>query len=258
MTKGTPLQQTAHQTTEQQAQTVPFSVTVRTAFLKTLPVMAGYLVLGFGFGIISQKNGYGLPFVLAMSGLIYAGSMQYVLMGLLTSGASVLTTALTTLMVNARHLFYGVSMIEPYKGAGKRKPYLIFALTDETYSLVCGGTSPDGSPFHRYSLLVSLFDQCWWVLGSTLGVLAGSLLRFNTAGVDFAMTALFLTVFVEQWKSTSQHLPALIGVGASVLCLVLFGADGFLIPAMLVITAALILGGKQMDPEQSAAEREDA
>jgi len=235
------------------APAVPLLQTVKTAFLKTLPVMAGYMVLGFGFGIIAETNGYGVFFVLAMSGLIFAGSMQYVLIGLLTSGASLLTTALTTLMVNARHLFYGISMIEPYRGAGRKKPYLIFALTDETYSLVCGGSSPDGSDFHRYSLLVSLFDQAWWVLGSVLGALAGKLLSFNTAGVDFAMTALFLTVFVEQWLGTKQHLPAIIGVLASLACLLLFGADGFLIPAMLIIAAALLLGRKQIE---SAAGKE--
>jgi len=230
--------------------------TVKTAFIKTLPVMAGYLVLGFGFGLISEKNGYGILYVLAMSGFIFAGSMQYVLIGLLTSGASLLTTALTTLMVNARHLFYGISMIGPYQHAGKRRPYLIFALTDETYSLVCGGTSPDGSDFYKYSFLVSLFDQCYWVLGSALGALAGSLIAVNTAGVDFAMTALFLTVFVEQWLSTKQHLPAIIGGGASVLCLLLFGADGFLIPAMLLITTALVLGRKQLAPVQDDTEAE--
>ena len=229
------------------ASAVPMKQTVKTALLHTLPVMAGYLVLGFGFGIIAENNGYGFWFVLAMSGLIFAGSMQYVLIGLLTSGASVLTTALTTLMVNARHLFYGVSMIGPYRNAGRKKLYLIFALTDETYSLVCGGKAPDGSDFHRYSLFVSLFDQLWWVLGSALGALMGSLTEFNTQGVDFAMTALFLTVFTEQWLGTKRHLPAIIGVGASVLCLALFGADGFLIPTMLVITAALLLGRKQLD-----------
>lgn len=222
---------------------------LKTALIKTLPVMAGYLVLGFGFGLIAETNGYGVLWVLAMSLFVFAGSMQYVLVGLLTAGASVLTTALTTLMVNARHLFYGISMIGPYQGAGKRKPYLIFALTDETYSLVCTGEAPDGLPFHRYCFCVSLLNQCYWVLGSALGALAGSLITINTAGVDFAMTALFLTVFVEQWKSTKNHLPAIIGIAASVLCLVLFGRDSFLIPSMLVIGAALILGRKQMSSE---------
>ena len=125
-------------------------------------------------------------------------------------------------------------MVDRYKGAGKKKPYLIFALTDETYSLVC---NTEGS--HRYCFLVSLFNQIWWVTGSVLGSLVGEVLPFSTEGIDFALTALFVTVFVEQWKSTKDHLPALVGVAASVLCLFIFGADGFLIPAMLLITAAL-------------------
>lgn len=216
--------------------------TAKSAFVKTLPVMAGYMVLGFGFGIISQKNGYGIWWALAMSVFIYAGSMQYVTVSLLTGGASLIAAALTTLMVNARHLFYGVSMIEPYRGAGKKKPYLIFALTDETYSLVCTGTCPDGTDFHTYSLLVSLFNQIYWVIGSALGAVAGSVITFNTAGVDFAMTALFITVFVEQWKSTKNHLPALVGVFCSVACLLIFGSDSFLIPAMLSISLVLTLG----------------
>lgn len=215
---------------------------IKTVVIKTLPVMAGYIVLGFGFGLIAEENGYGILWAFAMSLFIYAGSMQYVAVSLLTLGASLLTVALTTLMVNARHLFYGITMIEPYKKAGKYKPYLIFGLTDETYSLVCSGKSPDGLDFHKYSFLVSVFNQCYWILGSVLGALAGSLVSFNTAGVDFAMTALFITVFVEQWKSTKNHLPALLGVFVSVVCLLIFDADSFLIPSMICIGLILSLG----------------
>ena len=144
-------------------------------------------------------------------------------------------------MVNARHLFYGISMIDKYKGCGWRKPYLIFALTDETYSLNCGGAPEDVSDSKTYFFLVSLFNQCYWVTGSMLGVLVGSILPVSTEGIDFALTALFVTVFVEQWKSTGDHIPAMIGVLASVLCLLLFGAGNFLIPAMVLITIALTL-----------------
>ncbi|MBE5939591.1 MAG: branched-chain amino acid transporter AzlC [Lachnospiraceae bacterium] len=224
---------------------------IKTAIIKTLPVMAGYIVLGFGFGIISEKNGYGLLWALAMSLFVYAGSMQYVMISLLTSGASIITTALTTLMVNARHLFYGVSMIEPYKKAGKFKPYLIFGLTDETYSLVCSGKGPDGLNFHKYSFFVSLFNHMYWITGTLLGVLAGTIIKFNTAGVDFAMTALFITVFVEQWKSTKNHIPAIIGVVASVICLMIFGSDNFLIPTMILIGLSLSLGRRFIDKEEA-------
>lgn len=214
---------------------------LKTAITNTLPVMAGYLVLGFGFGIISAKNGYGILWAAAMSIFIYAGSMQYVTIGLLASGASVITAALTTLMVNARHLFYGITMLQHYKNAGKVKPYLIFALTDETYSLVCTGKSPDGSDFKKYSFAVSLLNHCYWITGSIVGALAGSVIPFSFRGVDFAMTALFVTVLVEQWKNTQNHFPAITGISVSVLCLLIFGAESFLIPSMLLILAVLCL-----------------
>lgn len=212
------------------------------AFLATIPVMTGYLVLGFGFGIILKSNGYGILLAFLMSLLIYAGSMQYVAIGLLSGGASLITTALTTLMVNARHLFYGVSMLDKFKGMGKRKPYLIFALTDETYSLECAELSNIAEENRSdYYFLVSVLDHIYWVIGSVLGAFAGSVLNFNTEGIDFALTALFITVFVEQWLTSKDHLPALVGVAASVLCLVIFGAESFLIPAMLVIALILCL-----------------
>lgn len=216
--------------------------TLKKAFLDTIPVMTGYLVLGFGFGIILKSAGYGILFAFAMSLFIYAGSMQYVAVGLFTGGASLITTALTTLMVNARHLFYGISMLDRYKDIGKRKPYLIFALTDETYSLVCHD-NPNVEEEERkdYYFLVSLLDHSYWVIGSVLGAVAGTIIQFNSEGIDFALTALFLTVLVEQWISTKKHAPALIGVGVSVICLFIFGADKFLIPTMLVIALLLFL-----------------
>ena len=173
---------------------------IKKAFIDTLPVMTGYLVLGIGFGIILKTKGFGVLWALAMSTVIYAGSMQFVAIDLMTGGASLAVTALTTLMVNARHLFYGISMVDRYKGAGKKKPYMIYALTDETYSLVCGEESR-----HRYYFAVSLFDQIYWVTGSVCGSLLGSIIPFNTEGIDFALTALFVTVFVEQWLSNGIH-----------------------------------------------------
>lgn len=215
--------------------------TVHYAFTRSLPVMAGYVVLGLGFGVLLQSNGYGAVWALAMSGLIYAGSMQYVAVDLLAGGASLLSAALMTVMVNARHLFYGISMLERYRGTGAAKPYLIFALTDETYSLVCSGETPDGVDRTRYFVFVSLFDQLYWVAGSVAGALLGGVLPFDTTGIDFSMTALFLVVMLEQWRASRDHTPALVGLGVSLVCLAVFGADGFLIPAMLGITAALTL-----------------
>lgn len=222
---------------------------VRTAFVKSLPVMAGYVVLGIGFGILLKKAGYGLFWSFLMSLSIYAGSMQYVTVSLLTAGASLLSAALTTFMVNARHLFYGLSMIEKYKDAGKKKLYLIFSLTDETYSLLCGEDGYEGSDKYRYYFFVSLFNQCYWILGCVLGSVLGTMISFNTAGIEFSMTALFVTVFVEQWLTTKNHLPAIIGFLCSAVCLFLFGQDHFLIPAMLMITIVLSLGKNVMEQE---------
>jgi 4-azaleucine resistance transporter AzlC len=215
--------------------------TIRKAFTKSLPVMAGYMVLGIGFGILLKDAGYGLFWAFIMSLTIYAGSMQYVAVPFLASGASLITVALTTLMVNARHLFYGLTMIDKYKTAGKKKPYLIFSLTDETYSLLCTDEIPDGVDRHWYQLLVSLFDQCYWILGSVLGSLLKELLAFDTAGIDFSMTALFVTVFVEQWLSTKNHWPAVIGLVSAAACLAIFGPDSFLLPTMIAITISLLL-----------------
>jgi len=212
---------------------------IKTAFIRTLPVMAGYMVLGIGFGMTLENNGYGIWWAFAMSGLIYAGSMQYVAIPLLTSGASLISTALTTLMVNARHLFYGISMIDKYKGAGKKKPYMIFALTDETYSLVCQEDCPKGIDYHTLCLFISVFNQIYWVTGSVLGSLLGAVIPFDTTGVDFSMTALFVTVFVEQWLSTKNHIPAVVGLLSSVVCLAVFGQEHFLIPSMIAITVLM-------------------
>ena len=215
------------------------------AFVATLPVLAGYVVLGPGFGILLRAKGYGLGWALAMSVFIYAGSMQYLTVDLLAGGASLITAGLTTLMVNARHLFYGISMIDQYKKTGRCKPYLIFSLTDETYSLNCGQLPAGVEEGPRYYFLVSLFNQCYWVAGSALGSLLGTVLPFSTEGIDFALTALFVTVFVEQWKSTRDHIPAIIGVCAAVVCLAVFGPDNFLIPTMLLITLSLTLYRKK-------------
>lgn len=212
--------------------------TVRDSFKSSLPVMAGYLVLGAGFGMMMKAAGYGAFWAFAMSLLVYAGSMQYAAVGLLGGGVSLVSLALTTLMVNARHLFYGISMLEPYRKAGAAKPYLIFALTDETYSLVCSGKRSI-----RECLLISLFDQIYWVAGSTAGALLGGVVPFSTEGVDFALTALFLTVFTQQWLESKTHFPALCGVGVSVVSLAVFGPDRFLIPAMAGITALLLAAG---------------
>ena len=215
--------------------------TVKQAFYHSIPVMAGYLVLGTGFGILLRNAGYGAGWAFAMSLLIYAGSLQFVGVSLITGGATALTAVLTSLMVNARHLFYSISMIGKYKDAGRYKPYMIFALTDETYSILCDGKVPEGTDEHLYRFLLSLFNHCYWVTGSVLGSLLGSVLPFSTVGIEFSMTALFIASFTEQWLSTKEHIPALAGLLCSLVCLLAFGPERFLIPDMLLITLVLTL-----------------
>lgn len=223
---------------------------VKKAFVKSVPVMAGYLVLGFGFGVLLQNAGYGVLWALVMSLVIYAGTMQYVGVELLAGGASLLTTIVTTIMVNARHLFYSIAMIRHYKNAGRYKPYLIFALTDETYSLLSDGKTPEGGDPDLYRFLVSAFNQSYWVCGCVLGNCLGPILSFSTKGIEFSMTALFVASFVEQWLTSAKHIPALVGLGCTLLCLLIFGAENFLIPAMLLITLLLLLLQKRLKAEE--------
>lgn len=208
-------------------------------FLKTIPIMVGYIVLSIGFGIYAKNAGISLIYIILMSVFVYAGSMQYVLVGLISSGVGLLTTAMTTFMVNARHFFYGISMIDKYDGKDARNPYLMFSLTDETYSLVCS-SHIEGIEDKTYYFYVSLLNQIYWIIGSILGSVLGSILTVSTEGIDFSMTALFITVFMEQWLSQKNHLPALTGLACSILCLIVFGKSSFLIPTMILITICLL------------------
>ena len=212
---------------------------LKKSFKASIPVMAGYIVLGSGFGILMVSKGFGSIWAILMSLVIYAGSMQFLAINLITSGATLLSAGLTALMVNARHLFYGITMSQKYKNAGKYKPYMIFALTDETYSIVC--TTSDTIGDNTYSFYVSLFNHIYWVTGTVIGCVIGNIFTFNTMGIDFALTALFVTVFCEQWLTQRNHSYAICGVLVSVLCLVLFKPSGFLIPAMAGIIAVLTI-----------------
>ncbi len=200
----------------------------------TIPVMAGYIVLGIGFGILLSTKGYGVLWVLSMGLLIYSGTMQFVDAELFTAGTALGTAGITALMVSARHLFYGLSMIERYRNIhGLKKAYMMYALTDETYSLVCESDDED------YCFWVSLLDHSYWLTGGVIGSVLGQVLKFDSRGIDFALTALFVSICTEQWLSSDEHIPALTGIISSVVCVVIFGADSFLIPAMLVIAVVL-------------------
>lgn len=212
---------------------------IRRAFVSSLPVFAGYIALGFGFGVLLSTQGYGAIWALFMSVTMFGGSMQYAAVDILADSVSLLSAAITTLIINARHLFYGISLIEKYKGTGLKKIYLIHTLTDETYSLVCADQLAVGvKNKHLYYFLVSFFDHCYWILGCTLGAVFGSNVSFNSEGIDFVLTALFLTIFVEQWMSNSDRTPAVIGVCSAVLCTLIF-KENMLIPTMLIILVAL-------------------
>lgn len=217
-----------------------YKAAFKAAFPHTLPVMAGYLFLGLAFGILLSGKGYSWGWAVLCSLIVYAGSMQFVLASLLAMAFDPFYAFFLTLMVNARHLFYGVSMLREFEGSGVKKPYLIFGLTDETFSLLCSAEPPDGIEKHRFQLAITLLDQVYWVTGTLAGGIAGGFLPFSTNGIDFVMTALFTVIVINQWKAAQNHLPALTGLGVSLLSLLLFGSSGFLPPAMLGICAVLL------------------
>lgn len=207
----------------------------------TLPVCMGYIFLGIAFGVLMVSGGFHPFWALLMSVCIYAGSMQFVAVDLLAGPFAPLTAALMTLMVNARHIFYGLSMLERFKICGKLKPYMMFSLSDETYSLLCSARVPEGMDKKWFMFFIALMDQLYWIAGTAIGALAGSLIPFDSTGIDFAMTALFIVIFVEQWESTRNHIPAVLGLAVTLLCLVIFGPDWFIIAAMAGIFISLTL-----------------
>ena len=190
--------------------------------VQSVPVMLGYLFLGFAFGLMLNDAGYGFWWAFFISLFVYAGSMQFVLVTLLTDGASLWYTLIITLFVNGRHMFYGLSFVEKFKKMGVTYPYMIFSLTDETFSLLCDLKVPEGMREERVSFYISLLDHCYWLLGSCVGAVAGSVLPINTTGIDFSMTALFTVIVVNQWMDTKEHKPAIIGVIAVVAIVTLF------------------------------------
>ncbi len=207
----------------------------------TLPVFMGYLFLGIAFGVLLTSKGFSVWLALLMSLTIYAGSGQFVAIGLLTGPFSLPTAALITLMINARHLFYGLSLLDKFRPMGARKPYMIFSLTDETYSLLCAAEPPDGVDRNWFFFFIALLDHSYWIFGGLVGALAGTLLTFDSTGIDFAMTALFIVIFVEQWERAKSHIPAVLGIAVTVLCLVLVGREKFILVAMAGIFTSLTL-----------------
>lgn len=226
----------------------------RYALPKTIPVLAGYLFLGAAYGILMKVNGFGLIWSAAASILVYAGSLQYAGVSLLAAGVHPLYAFAMALMINARHLFYGLSMLNNYKEVKKGKFYLIFALTDETFSIVCNENPPENLSKTAVYFWISFLNQCYWVTGSILGSLLGDRIAFDITGLDFALTALFVVIFTEQWLDCRDHRPALTGLAVSGGCLLLFGADAFIIPAMIGILGAIVWMG-ELDKKKKGEEK---
>ena len=217
------------------------------AFPVTVPVLMGYLAIGIAFGLMLQEAGYNFIWAFFMSLTIYAGSGQYLGVTLLATAAGLGTVALMTLLINFRHLVYGLSMLEKFRGMGWRKLYMIFSLTDETYALLSSARAPVGVDPRSFYFAIALLDQSYWVLGSVIGGVAGALIPFSTEGVDFAMTALFVVMFLDQWADAKDHRPALLGLGCSAVCLAVFGSGGFIIPAMCLIILSFLLTRRQLE-----------
>jgi 4-azaleucine resistance transporter AzlC len=216
------------------------------AFPHTIPVLTGFLVLGMAYGVLMQTKGYGILWAVLMSAIAYCGSMQFVAITLLTTAFNPLQAFLLSLMVNARHLFYGISMLDKYKGLGKVRGFLIYTLCDETFSISSSITPPDGVNRKYFYLSVSLLNYSYWVLGTALGGIVGNFITFNTKGLDFVLTALFVVLFLEQMKNKENRISGFIGLAGTMIGLSLFGANNLVIPSMIIILAILLAGRKKI------------
>ena len=214
---------------------------LKAAFPYTIPIFAGFWFLGITYGIFMNKSGFSFWYPMLMSMTIFAGSMEFLTVNLLLGAFNPLQALTLTLMINARHLFYGISMLDKYAATGWKKIYLIFGLCDESFSINYTADIPDDVDRGWFMFFVTLLNQLYWVSGSTLGGLFGSLIHFNTEGLDFVMTAMFVVIFLEQWLKDQQHTSALLGLGLSAVCLLVFGAEDFVIPAMAAILGVLTL-----------------
>lgn len=226
------------------------------AFPITVPVLMGYLSIGIAFGLMLEAAGYNVIWAFFMSLSIYAGSGQYLGVELLATGAVLSQVALLTFLINFRHLVYGLSMLEKFRGMGWRKFYMIFSLTDETYALLAGTNPPPGVSAKDFYFSVAVLDHCYWILGSVIGSVAGALIGFNTAGVEFAMTALFLVIAVDQWRTYKSHIPAILGAVATLVCLKLVGAETMLLPALGIIVLVLLVMRAVLEEKQESKRQE--
>lgn len=217
------------------------------AFPYTIPVLTGYLFIGIAFGVMFAEKGYSFLWAALMSLLVYAGSGQYLAVNFFVPGISFVQVIVMILMVNVRHIFYGISLLEKFNNMGKKRWYMIFGLTDETYSLLCTTKVPEGVDQDKFLFAISVMNQLYWVIGSMIGGLAGALIPFNSEGIEFAMTALFVVIFVEQWLDRKNRIPELIGIGCAIICLNLFGVDKFVLPSMVLMISILFMGRTRLE-----------
>ena len=224
---------------------------LRAAFPYTIPIFAGFWFLGLTYGIYMNVSGFSFWYPMLMSLTIFAGSVEFVAVNMLLGAFNPLQALAMTLMVNARHLFYGVSMLDRYRNTGGFKPYLIFGMCDETFSINYTARIPEDVDRKWFFFFVTLLNHFYWFSGATLGGLFGSLIHFNTEGLEFVMTAMFVVIFLEQWLKDKKHTSALLGLGLSLLCLIAFGAENFIIPSMLAILGVLTLLRKPMEKEET-------
>jgi len=212
---------------------------IAAAFPHTIPVMTGFAFLGMAYGILMSSAGYGWYWILLTSALVFAGALQFVGISLLASVFDPIYAFLIAIMVNARHLFYGISMLEKLSDIGKIKTYVIFAMCDETFSILVSVEPPPDIDKRAFMFSVAALNQSYWIIGGVIGGLIGPLLTFDTSGIEFVMTAFFVVIFINQWQTQKKHFPALIGLGAAIVSLLIFGAEHFIIPAMVLIIACL-------------------
>ncbi len=216
---------------------------VKKAFLyavpKTIPIFAGFWFLGISYGIYMNVSGFSFWYPMLMGLTIFGGSLEFVAVTMLLGSFAPFQTLLVALMIQARHLFYGIAMLEKYKGTGWKKPYLIFGMCDESFSINYSAELPEDVDKGWFMFFVTLLNQAYWVTGAALGGILGSFLHFNTEGLDFVMTAMFVVIFLEQWRKEKKHMTAYIGLLSSVACLLIFGADSFLVPTMACILCFL-------------------
>lgn len=216
------------------------STTLKTAFVKSIPIFCSYVFVSMAYGMMMASAGFPWYDSLLVSLTVYTGAFQFVLITFLSSGASLITIALTALLMNSRQSFYSITFLKEFKQMGRRRLYMIHTMTDETYAVNCTLDLPKKEK-EDTMFLVALFSRCYWIVGSVLGDILGQIIPFDLTGLDFCMTALFLIIFIDQWEKAEKHTLALTGLGIGVICLLIFGENRFMLPALLIVSALLLL-----------------